>query len=1081
MRCRQCGQDNSDTNSFCEACGLPLGPKCTACGHANRVGSRFCGNCSKPLNGSAQPSQSSDQLLRSLSASGGERKRLTILFADIRNSTGLIATIDPEQAMHRMQPVLDAMKDAVHRYDGIVNKVQGDGVMALFGAPRPHEDHAARACLAALAMQDAVARIGDSGVSIRVGLHTGEVVVQTVHNSLYQTYDATGATVHLANRLEQMAESGGILVTGETFRAAEQSIEAKLLGERMVRGLTAPVEIFQVIGVKHAPASERFRSGPRPSPLSGRRQELATLELELVSTMRGDARVVGVVGEAGLGKSRLGFEFAEGCRRKGIRVLEARVLPYGRDTPLQPVLELLRDAFGIQPNEPAEVSRSRISNLLEARGVFGEILPLLLDFLGLGHPAYPVPKLDPSGRKSRLLNFVRQLIHSRPQHEILLILVEDLHWLDRASEDFVEALVDAIVGTKTLLLVNFRPGFVSSWMQRSHYRQVSLTPLDHSEAGELLRELLGGDASLALLIRNIAERSQGNPFFLEELVHSLIERGDFDGEPGAYHLKGGIDSIPLPNTVQAVLSARIDSLEDSSKQVLQTAAVIGREVPIQILEIVTSLSADEVAQAVWQLRRSELLYELPPHEPGLHAFKHPLIQEVAYQSLLSDRRRKLHADVARAIEIHYKAQADERANLLAFHLEQAGEVLKAAQANMRAAVWIGANDPSQALRSWRKVRDLLNGQPSDQGTNYLRMLACGQIINYGWREGISAEEAKVYFDQAKRLALAANNVRANALIHAGYGRILAAGGSADEYVNKIREAEILAGESIDASLQVTLKAVLCHALRLSGRMMDALAINIEALERAHEIGEFDRQMLGFDVEPWLIAMRGQTLVMLGRGDEARGYLDRVLEIDAARLDAISHVIPNLAYVDLAWATGDVQLAERHAEQAFSLAIRSGSPYLRVYAQACRGLSYIVAGRFDEASKDLIDILAFARRRKAGLENEPRILADLANAYSMRGEFAAAISAATEAVNIATARHTRVAECLARIVLAKALCASANTSENGEAEQELNRAEALVNEIGVVIFMPHIQAARAKLAGAPEQFGNSANIRCVGSG
>jgi adenylate cyclase len=999
----------------------------------------------------------------------------------MRNSTGLIATIDPEQAMGRMQPVLDAMKDAVDRYDGVVNKVQGDGVMALFGAPRPHEDHAVRACLAALAMQDAVARIGDSDLSIRVGLHTGEVVVQAVQSTLYQTYDAAGATVHLANRLEQMAECGEILITVETFCSAEQSIEARLLGERMVRGISAPIEVFKLIGFKHAPASARFRSGPRPSPLSGRKQELAALELELAATMRGDARVVGVVGEAGLGKSRLCFEFAEACRGKNIRVLEARVLPYGRDAPLQPVLELLRDAFGLQPNEPAEVSRNQIRDILEARGILGDTFPLLLDFLGLGHPAYPAPKLDPSARKLRLLSFVRQLIHSRPQHEIVLILVEDLHWLDRASEDFMEVLVDAIVGTKTLLLLNFRPEFSSQWMQRSHYRQVGLSPLDSTEAGELLRELLGGDPSIALLIRNIAERSQGNPFFLEELVHSLIERGDFEGQPGDYHLKGGIDTIPLPNTIQAVLSARIDCLEESSKQVLQTAAVIGREVPIAILQTVTNLAASEVSQAVWQLRRSELLYELPPREPGLHAFRHPLIQEVAYQSLLSVRRRELHAAVARAIETHYKTQADERANLLAFHLERAGEVLNAAQANMRAAVWMGANDPSQALRSWRKVRDLLNGQPSDQGANYLRMLACGQIINYGWREGMSAEDAKIYFDQAKQLALAANDMRANALIHAGYGRILAAGGSADEYVDKILEAEALAGEAIDASLQVTLKAVLCHALRLSGRMIDALAINIEALDRAHEIGQFDRQMLGFDVEPWLLAMRGQTLVMLGRGDEARAYLDRVLEMDSARLDAISQVIPHLAYVDLAWINGDAQLAERHAELAFSMAMTKGSPYLRVYAQACRGLSYIVTGRYDEASKDFLDVLGFARRRKAGLENEPRILADLANVYHMKGEFASAMSTATEAIGVATARHTRVAECLAHIVLAKALCASAGATQGTKVKQELNQAEALVRDTGVTIFRPLIQAARIKLGDIHKQFGNSANIRFLESG
>src|SRR5262249_33837932 len=244
MQCPHCGKNNSDTSSFCEGCGSPLGPRCTFCGHANRLDSRYCSNCGKQLTTTAT-SQSSDQLLRSLSATGGERKRLTVLFADIRNSTGLIGGIDPEQAMQRMRPVLDAMKDAVHRYDGTVNKVQGDGVMALFGAPRPHEDHAVRGCLAALAMQDAVARLGDPDLSIRVGLHTGEVVVQAVENSLYQTYDATGAAVHIASRMEQMAGAGGILLTSDTFNESIQFVEATPLGEQMVRGLATAVETFQ--------------------------------------------------------------------------------------------------------------------------------------------------------------------------------------------------------------------------------------------------------------------------------------------------------------------------------------------------------------------------------------------------------------------------------------------------------------------------------------------------------------------------------------------------------------------------------------------------------------------------------------------------------------------------------------------------------------------------------------------------------------------------------------------------------------------------------------------------------------------
>ncbi len=1069
MQCPRCGRDNSDTSSFCGRCGAPLGPKCAACGHVNRIDSRFCDNCGKLLSASAISSQASDELFRSLTASGGERKRLTVLFADIRNSTGLIATIDPEQAMRRMQPVLDAMKEAVHRYDGIVNKVQGDGVMALFGAPRPHEDHAVRGCLAALAMQDAVARLRDPDLSIRVGLHTGEVVVQAVENSLYQTYDATGVAVHLASRMEQMADNGAILLTTDTFNEAKQFLEATPLGERMVRGLATPLPVFQLTGLKHAPASERFRSGPRPSPLSGRERELAALEVELASIMRGEARVVGVVGEAGLGKSRLCFEFAEACRRRGIRVHEARVLAHGRDTPLQPVLELFRDAFGIQPNDPADVSRRRIVDFLGSRGGFDDIVPVVLDFLGLSDAAYPVPKLDSTARKAQLLNFVRQLLHSRPHDEVVLVLVEDLHWIDPASEDFVEAMVDAVVGTKTLLLLNFRPGLIAPWMQRSHYRQISLVPLESGEAEELLRDLLGDDPSLALLSRNIAERAQGNPFFLEELVHSLVERGDFEGDRGAYRLKGGIDTIPLPTTVQAVLSARIDRLPERPRQILQTSAVIGREVPLAILEQVSGLPTDELAEALWRLRQTELLYELPPFEQGLHAFRHPLILEVAYQSLLHQRRRELHGAVARAMKVHFKGRLDEHAGLLAYHFEQSGDALQAAEASVQAAIWVGTNDPGQALRTWKKVRELLLPLPSNPMVDYMRMMASGQILNFGWREGISQEDAKGFFQEAKKLALASGDMRANALIHATYGRILGASGSADEYVDKIREAAALAGGSIDASLRVTLGAVLCHALRLSGRMADALAINTEALDHVHDVKKFERQMLGFDIEPWLLAMRGQTLVMLGRGNEARAYLDRVIEMDSAQVDAISQVIPHLAYVDLAWANGDAQMAERHVERALSIAMNRGVPYLRVYAQACRGLSHIIAGRPDEAVKDLVDALGFARRQRAGLESEARILADLANAYRLKGEFPSAISAATEGIEIATVRHARTAQCLAHIVRAEALRASANASE---AKHDLIQAETLVQETGAVIYAPLLLAANAQLAGACESATNA---------
>ncbi|MBR1276531.1 AAA family ATPase [Bradyrhizobium sp. AUGA SZCCT0283] len=1062
MRCQSCSFENKATNDYCEGCGASLGIKCRSCGHLNGPTGRFCGQCGAALTHETVrgSNKSWQHVLKSLHAKGGERKRLTILFADIRNSTSLIDGLgDPELGLKKLRPILDIMNEAVARYDGVVNKSQGDGVMALFGAPQPHEDHAVRGCLAALAMQDAIARFADPDLKIRVGVHTGDVVVQAVEHGIYQTYDAAGANVHLANRLEQMAGEDGILISNETYSAAKQFIEVELLGPTAIRGIATPIDLFKVKGLQHAPSSTVFRAGRRLSPLTGREDQYSALSDALRNADQGDGRVVGIVGEAGIGKSRLCFEFAESCRAKGIRVFEARVLAHGKATPLQPVFELLRDYFGIRTKEAADVCRQRVLDRLSVLSTPEQTSLVLLEFLGLAAPSREKTQLDPKTRKALLLDFVRTLPRSGTG-ETTIVIIEDLHWIDAASEEFVEALTDAVINTSTLLIVNFRPGFAAPLMQRSHYRQINIPPLPASQAAALLQDHFGSDPSLALLSRNIVERAQGNPFFLEELVNALVERGDFEGERGAYRLKGGIDAIPLPSTVQAVVAARIDRVEENAKRLLEVAAIGGREIFIAVLEAVAGLSPLEVSEALNQLRRAELLYDVPPFEQRLLAFRHPVMQEVAYRSLLADRRRELHLHVANAIERLFKDNADERASLLAYHFEQAGENLKAAQLNMRSAVWLGANDPSQALRSWKKVRELLSSLPPSQPTDYLKMMASGQIVNYGWREGVPPQETLLYFEEAKQFALALRDLRANALIHAAYGRALANGGSADEYVQKVLEAKAIADQGTDISVQIALKAVLCHALRTSGRMSEALQMNIEAMDRAHEIGKFDRQTLGFDVDVWLRAMRGQTLVVLGRGEEAREFLDGVIGMESSQVDAVHHVIPSLAYVDFAWAQGNIPLAQEHADRAFSIAMRTGNPYLRVYAQACRGLANIVARKPIAAVEDLSEALRLARTRKAGLENEPRILADLANAYSLVGDKSRAVEAANEAITIAMERHARIPECLARIVRGHLLLQSPDTINKGEGANELGRAKALMEETGAALFEPFLDTSRA---------------------
>jgi len=1030
MLCRNCNSDNSATNAFCDECGKPLGTVCAGCGHLNRADSRYCGSCSAPLGAAVSQRPSTSEAFRLLSAKGGERKHLTIVFADISNSTSLIDHADPEDAMRRIQPTIDAMKRSVEAYGGIVNKVQGDGIMALFGAPIPHEDHALRACAAALQIQSSVAALADPGMKVRVGINSGEVVVQVVENSLYQTYDVAGSAAHLAARMEQMAEPGEILLTSDTA----------------VRGLSEPIEVLRLLRLRNARASVMFRSQQRLSPLVNRVEQLKAFEQELANAANGDAGVVGIAGEAGTGKSRLCFEFAERCRKRDIRVYEARVRAHGHATPYQPVLELLRDYFSIEATHSAAEARRQVESVLAGLPVTGDALLLLLDFLGISDPARPSPKMDPAVRKVRLIQTVRSIIQSGHGRKAAVVLMEDLHWIDAASEEFIDAMVGAIAGTKMLLLFNFRPGYTMPWMQRGRCRQIDLAPLNLSEAGELLRTLVGTDPSLVLILRHVAERAGGNPFFIEELVRSLIERSGLEATHGAYRLASGMDTtIPLPTSVESLLSARIDNLDDPARQLLQYAAVIGQEVPIAILEDVTGWPPSKLGEVLATLRKAGLLQELLS-EGGLHAFCHPLIQEVCYRTLLRERRRTVHADVARVMRKKFTDRQQEQSGLLAYHLEEAGQPMEAAQAYMRSALWIGTHDAGQALRTWRKVHQLLTTLPASDSTNFLRMQSSLQILGFGWREGMTAEEAQRWFEEARGLALAANNPRANAWSHAGYGRILAARGSAEEYVSRVREALALSAEANDRSSVAMLKAVLTQAERLAGNLDTALEVNIEATGLTDDISQFDRQLFSFDLDRWLTAMRAQILVQLGRFDEARPYLDRMLQTDLDPNDITLH-LAHVAYVDMASAQDDAALAARHAERALAMAEESGSPYIRVSALACLGVSHLMSGRFEEAAHELEKAIAFARSRNAGLESEARLLTDLATAYRLTGDLERAERAVTEALEVASARSARVSQCLARLVHAEI---ALQTADPDRAELELRNAQALMEQTGARI-------------------------------
>ena len=936
--------------------------ECRACRAENEPGDSFCHQCGERLQiamRGMRPARQTDQpvllaLRRRLCAAIGETgAQGAVRRAALRRRGTQIhkrAFCGPERTRPRMSkariprrrcdaslPVLALMSAAVHQHDGVVAETLGDGVLALFGAPKPLEDHAVRACLAGLAMQQKIAELNDPSMRIRVGIHSGEAIVKAVDATLTQKLGAIGEVVHFANRIEQLCAPGDVTISEAGFKQSRQYIDAHSLGFKQAKGLSEPIEVYRVAGLRSAPASSIFRTREHLQPLAGRVDEIAQLEAALESAARGQACVVALIGEAGVGKSRICYEFLESCRRRDISILEARAAPFGEATPLKPMLDLLQDFFRIRPISDPQLRRQTVTTLLQRLPSEPEDEAMILELLGLTQGSES-NKPDPSVRRARLIKFICQLVQQRRDRNPAVVLIEDLHWLDLASMDLLDAVVDAVYGSQTMLLLNFRPGLVRDWMQRSHYRALNLERLDAEAMDALVVYSLGEDEALTDVRADLVARSDGNPFFLEELTWALIGSGGLKGRPGAYRapvhsisrlcrrrckafcLPASMHWIPFPE-------ASANRGCDSSRNPGRGARGDGRNFG--------GGAAHGPADA--PARRAHLR-AAADQQNALLAFRHPLIQEVAYHNLLSDQENRASCGSREDASPLFQDRMDEGAAIWPTTWKEPGTCL-APRKRMHAPRlgWAPMTRLRPLLLGERCTR-ILRTQPSRPDIDFLRARACGQIVNLGWREGLSATEARGFFEEASKLALASKNFRGNALLHAAYGRILAAAGSADEYVAKIKEAQLLGNVAADASLHVTLQSVLAHALRLSGRLNDALAVNGEALGHCSDLAKYEREVLGFDLEPWLLAMRGQTLVSLGRGGEARPFLEQVIAMDGGRIDVAHHVIPSLAYVEWAWATQNCELAQEHAERAVGIGNGSHSPYLRVLFRLGKGTS-----------------------------------------------------------------------------------------------------------------------------------------------
>jgi len=771
MRCPSCNHDNSVDASFCDACGAKLESICATCGTTNQPGARFCKKCgtriatesapAKPAAASTAPKVRVTPEQAEASSLEGERKTVTALFADIKGSTELEQDLDPEEARAIVDPALKLMIDAVRRYDGYIVQSTGDGIFALFGAPVAHEDHPQRALYAALRMQEELRRYsaklvaeGGNPLQCRVGINTGEVVIRSITTGEGHTeYTPIGHTANLASRMQAVAPVGSIAVTEATRKLCEGYFILKPLGATKVKGVSEPVNVYEVTGLGPLRTRLQRSAGRGLSKFVGRQAEMEALKRSAEQAKAGRGQIVAAMAEAGVGKSRLFFEF-KAISQSGWMVLEALSVSHGKASAYLPVIDLLYGYFGIGSADDARKRREKVTGrVLALERNLEDALPYLFAMLGIIEEEDPLAQMDAQIKKWRTLEAIKRILLRESLNQPLIVIFEDLHWVDEETQGFLNLLADSIGTARILMLVNYRPEYSHQWNSKTYYTQLRLDPLGKESADEMLSALLGDGAEVRPLKRLIIERTGGNPFFMEETVQVLLDEGALVRDGAAVSLTKTLNELKIPPTVQAILAARIDRLPADEKDLLQALAVMGTEFQLRLVRAVTAKPDDELNRMLNDLQLAEFIYEQPSTGDIEFTFKHALTREVAYKSLLIERRKQLHRQVAEATEGLFKERLDEHLRELAYHYTEAGLIAQAIpywqRAGQRA---IGRSAYVEALSHLTRGLELLKTFPDtpERATQELSLqIALGVALVA--TKGQAAPEVERLYARAREL------------------------------------------------------------------------------------------------------------------------------------------------------------------------------------------------------------------------------------------------------------------------------------------------------------------------------------------
>jgi predicted ATPase/class 3 adenylate cyclase len=706
MKCPKCQTKNPDERKFCRECGAKLLLVCPQCGSENLPSDKFCGECGHNLTLPSEPTPKdlsfdekldkiqrylpkglTEKILSQRDKIEGERKQVTVMFCDMEGFTSLVESLGPEEAYSVMDHVYEILIHKVHDYEGTVNEMTGDGIMALFGAPIALEDAPQRAIRSAMAIHREMARFSDKlkreqkgipPLKMRVGINTGPVVVGTLGNDLRVEFKAVGDTVNLASRMEELADPGTTYVTGDTFKLTEGLFRFEALGEKAVKGSEEPVTVYRAV----APSTRRTRfdvSTERGlTPFVGRERELGLLLDGFQRAKAGRGQAISIMSEAGVGKSRLLYEFRKAISNENATFLEGRCLSYSRGASYHPVIDILKSNFDIHEGDGDTEIREKIKRGLKILGIDeASTLPYLLELLSVKDSGIDEIPMSPEARKDRIIEALKQIVLKGSEIRPLIMAYEDLHWIDKSSEDQLKHLLESIPGAKVVLLFTYRPEFVHTWGGKSFHSQVTLNRLSNRESLTMISHLLGTEEIDSDLEDFVLEKTEGVPLFIEEFIISLKDLRIIERKDNKYHLAKNIQNVAIPSTIQDVIMARVDSLPEGAKKVLQIGSVIEREFGHNLVKLVTRLPEKELLSHLSVLKDSELLYERGIYTQSTYIFKHAVIKDVSFQSLLKSTRQKYHRQIAQVIEQHFPETAEGHPEVLGHHFTEADLVEQA--------------------------------------------------------------------------------------------------------------------------------------------------------------------------------------------------------------------------------------------------------------------------------------------------------------------------------------------------------------------------------------------------------------------